>query len=383
MHDARLSVISLCGLTLLAASGCKEREPEVDPRVKADGYYLAGTQAFLKGDFAEAHRRFAEVKALNPADPRLPAAEGEVYLAEGNVEEASRLFEVATRLDPKRATNWSRLGYLYSLKAETRPKAVEALGEALQLNPRDFNALETSADLQLKEGDLDAAVLNLVQASEAAPESARAELVLKAVGELVKKGRGGDALKLLEAAVQRGTRSPEVLSELGDRLVEASRLPEAVDAYTEAAKGSPKDPTLWELAGEVSFRLDKLPEAEAAFRESLKVKDRGVVHVGLARLCQKKKDEACVKAELDKALQTASGEELRETVDLADLLVSLDRKKDALALLRNVSEEPEQKGNLELHLKVARLAKELKDGTALQAACVRAAASGSAGLKCP
>ena len=381
MRSARC--LALCSVTLLSALGCKESEPPVDPKMKADGYYLAGTQAFLKGDFAEAHKQFAEVKANNPADPRLPAAEGEVYLAEGNVEEATRAFEVATRLDAKRATNWSRLGYLYSLKAETRPKAVEALGKALQLNPRDFNALETSADLQLKEGDLDAAVLNLVQASEAAPESARADLILKAVGELVKKSRGADALRVLQTAVQKGTRTPEVLSELGDRLVEASRLPEAIEAYTEAAKGNPKDPTLWELVGEVSFRLDKLPEAEAAFHESLKVKDRSVVHVGLARLCQKKKDDACVKAELDKALQTASGEELRETTDLADLLVSLDRKKDALALLRNVSEEPEQKGNVELHLKVARLAKELKDTTSVQAACVRAAASGTAGLKCP
>ena len=75
--------------------------------------------------------------------------------------------------------------------------------------------------------------------------------------------------------------------------------------------------------------------------------------------------------------------ELRETIELADLLVTLELKKDALTLLRSVSEEPEQKGNVELHLKTARLAKDLGDEVSLKAACTRALGSGQAGLHCP
>ena len=72
-----------------------------------------------------------------------------------------------------------------------------------------------------------------------------------------------------------------------------------------------------------------------------------------------------------------------ESMELGELLASFGRKKDALDLLRSVSEESEQKGNTELHLRTARLAKELKDEVTVRAACMRALSTGQAGLKCP
>lgn len=373
------------GVALAAAvvlGACKKPEDEIDPKIRADGHYLAGTSAFLKGDFAEAHKAFAEVRTLNPTDPRLPAAEGEVYLAEMNLPEAIRCFEEATTNDPKRSTNWSRLGYLYVLKNETE-KARPALEKAIALNAKDFNAQEAFGDLELKGGNLEAAVTHYLLAADVAQGNDRADLVLKATGELAKANKPERVLEVLEGAVEKKIESAALWGELGDARVTAGRLPDAVAAYEAAAKLDPKDPTLWELAGEVRFKLEQLPEAEASFKKSLEVKDRSVVHVALARLCQKKKDDACLATQLDQALATASGEELRETTDLADLLASLGRKKDALTLLRSVSEEPEQKGNFELQVKTARLARELKDEVTMKAACTRALASGQAGLKCP
>ena len=366
-------------LTLL---GCPKPGDDVDPKVRADGHYLAGQAAYLKGDFPEAHKQFAEVRTYNPTDPRLPAAEGEVYLSEAKVPEAIEAFEAASKVDAKRGTTWSRLGYLYSVKGE-KEKARAALEKALAANAKDFNALETLADVQLEEGKIDDAVKNLVAASESAPEVTRGDLVLRVTAELQKAGRGGEAIAILEAAVKKGIKSGAVFNELGDRLIEATRLEDAVNAYQAAAKLDAKDPALWELVGEVELKLGKVPEAEAAFRKSIEVKDRGVVHVALARLCKQKKDDACAKAELQKALDTSTGEELRETLELADLLAESDRKKDALALLRSVSEESEQKGNVELHLRTARLAKELKDEVTVKAACTRALSNGQAGLRCP
>lgn len=369
-------------LFLVLLAGCPKPGDGVDPKVRADGHYLAGQAAYLKGDFAEAHKQFAEVKALNPTDPRLPAAEGEVYLSEVKIPEAIEAFETAAKADPKRGTTWSRLGYLYTVKGE-KEKAREALQKALGANSKDFNALETLADLQLEDGKLDDAIKSLLSASDFAPDATRGELVLRATSELQKAGRGKEAVEILEGAVKKGVKSPAVYNELGDRLIEANRLEDAVNAYTEAAKLDPKDPTLWELVGEVQLKLGKVAEAETAFRSSLTVKDRGVVHVALARLCKQKKDETCAKDELQKALNTSTGEELRETLELAELLVEFDRKKDGLELLRSVSEESEQKNNIELHLRTARLAKELKDEVTLKAACTRALSSGQAGLKCP
>lgn len=369
-------------LAVLTLLGCPKPGDGVDPKVIADGHYLRGQAAFLRGDFAEATAAFAEVKKFNAADPRLPVAEGELFLAQVKIDDAIASFEAAAKADPKRGATWSRLGYLYALKRDKK-KAHEALDKALAANPRDSSAIESLADLQLEEGDRDGALVNLRKAMNAAPDIAKAELVLRLVGELPKAGREAEVLPLLEDAVKQGTKSPTVFSELGDRLVTAERLEDAVVAYTSAAGLDAKDPAYWELVGHLQARLGHPDDARAAFGKSLAVQDRAVVHVALARLCQAKKDDACVSTELDRAIASASGEEERETIDLAELLVSLGRKKDALSLLRALSEESEQKGNLPLHLRTARLAKELNDHVTVTAACTRALAGGQAGLKCP
>lgn len=374
--------ILLCAALVLCLLACPKPGSDLDPRVIADGHYVQGQSAYLKGDFEAAHKAYAEVRKLNPDDPRLNVAEGEVYLSEVKVDDAIKSFEAAAKADPKRGTTWSRLGYLYALKRD-RTRAHDALEKALAANPRDYNALESLADLQLEEGKPKEALDNLMKAADYAPDTAKAELVLRLTGELEKAGRGDEVLSLLEAATSKGLQSAVVFGELGDRLVKANRLEEASKAYTAAAKLDAKDPAYWELAGEVLARLERPDEAKAAFNASLGVRDRGVVHVALARLCQAKKDDACVTAELDKALEKSTGEEVRETLDLAELLYSVGRKKDALELYRSVSEEGEQKGNFELHLRTARLARELKDEVNVKAACTRALSSGHAGLKCP
>jgi tetratricopeptide (TPR) repeat protein len=367
---------------LLLLGGCPKDEGP-DPKAQAEGLYIAGTTAYLKGDFTEAHKKFDEVRALNPKDPRLPAAEGEVFLAEVKLDQALQAFQRALELEPKRGTTWSRIGYIWLLKGN-RDEARKALDKALELNARDFNALEARAEILLKDGKLDEAIASYLSAADAAPDLNKPDLVLRAVAELASHGRAADALATLESQVKKGVKGAAIYSELGDRLVEAGRLPEAREAYADAAKSGSKDPTLWELVGELDMKLDKPGDAEAAFRESLKVKDRGVVHVALARLCQARKDEACVKEELDKALATASGEELRELIDLAELLSSVGRKRDAFLLLKQLADEEDSKGNAILQLKTAQLAKEAGEKDAVKTYCANVASSADGGaLKCP
>lgn len=378
-------LVGLAGVVAVAlgAGACPRSPQEEDPKAAADGHYLAGRSAYLRGDSAAAHKAFEEVHRLSPEDPRLPVAVGELLVSEGRVAEAITSFEDAARREPKRPGTFSRLAYLYALKGE-REKAREALERALALNPKEPGALETRGDLALKEGKLDDAVASYVEASASAPEPARAELVLRAAGLLAKKGRGEEGRLVLEAAVGRGIRSVELSSELGDRFVEAGELERALGAYTDAAKLSTSDPTLWELVGELEAKRGRAEAAEAAFKRSLAVKDRAVVHVALARLCRARSDAACVKAELDTALARASGEEAREALELAALLTEVDRKRDALLLLANLSDEEDQRGNRDLQLRVAALAQELGEAATVQSACRRAMATKGPKLsRCP
>jgi tetratricopeptide (TPR) repeat protein len=379
MMNARLIVAVA---VLSAGCSCKPKEQPPDPKQEAEGLYLQAQSVYLKGDFKQAHELFGKVRKLNPSDPRLPAAEGEVYLREVKLSDALQQFQEAAKLDPNRATTWSRIGYIQQLLGDNENASV-SLEKALKLNPKDYNALEARAELDLRAGDVDAAVKHLGIAADAAPKQEAAEVVERISEELTKRDRWRDALGILEARVDAGTVSPEIWNDLGDKLVQAERFAEAAAAYETAAKLNPKDPTLWELVGELRVKLDQLPEAQAAYAESLKIKDRGVVHVALARMCQKKKDDACLKAELDKALTTSSGEELRETLDLAELLYSVGRKPDALRLVEAAGEEPELRDDWAWQLKISQWEKEQGDKNRAKAACDLAREVDAGIKKCP
>jgi tetratricopeptide (TPR) repeat protein len=377
----RLRVLPL--LALLSTGACTET-PKLDPKDQAEGLYLQGNSEYLKGNFDAALKSFDEMKALTPADPRLPAARGEVLLSMSRLEEAAKEFEAALRLDAKRSTNWSRLGFIQAQLGK-KDEARQSLQKALELHPRDFNAMEQLGELAEARGDQDEAVRQFTQAAEFAPDASKADLMVRAVEVLTQQGRQDEVLGLLRKATGQGVRTPEVLTALGDAEVRAGRLPEAAAAYEEAAKKSPKDPTLWELVAEIQFKLGKRDEAFKAYGESLKVKDRAIVHVALARAHLGAKDRAAAEGELQKALETVSGSDVREMQELADLLTTLGRKQDALRILSSLGAEPGHAKNLDLQLSTARLAKELKDTETMQAACTRVASAAPDGgvVKCP
>jgi tetratricopeptide (TPR) repeat protein len=378
---------ALCVL-LIGAVACSKK-PENDgqltadeKKVQAEGLYLQASQHFMAGEYVEAQAKFDEVKKLMPNDPRLPAAEGELMLAQAKLTAALEFFEKAVKIDPKRSTNYSRIGYIHQLKGN-REAALVALTKAIELNPNDFNAMESMGDALVKDGKIEEATKFYARAVEACPDEAKPGLVVKMAQEQDKAGQLDLAIQTEWDAWKRGIKSVELLSELGDRLVVKARLADAAAVYTEAAQMERGDPGIWEIVGELYVKLDKIGDAEAAFRESIKVKDRGVVHVALARLCMKRKDNNCLKAELDQALEKSTGEEMREVLELADLLHSVGRTSDAAKLVGGLAGEEDSHGNGPLQLKAAQLAKDAGDKASMATFCARAMASDAGYKKCP
>ncbi|WP_257455576.1 tetratricopeptide repeat protein [Archangium lipolyticum] len=369
-------------LLALLAAGCEDRPSPPGPKEQAEGYYIKGTSEYLQGQFDAAILSFNTMKELSPEDPRLPAAYGEVYLSMGRFNDAAAQFELALKRDPKRSTNWSRMGFIHAQLGRL-DEAESALRKALALYPRDFNALEQLAEIHLKRGDKDAAVRHFALAAEHCPEGSKSSLVLRAVEVLTQDGRHAEALAVLGDWVGKGVRSPELLSALGDEQVRAGQLVPAAASYREAASNSPKDPTLWELVGEIYTKLDKPADALAAYRESLRVKDRAIVHVAIARLHLARNERQAAEEELGKALEAVSGSDVRELTELSGLLSTFGRKEDALRILVNLSAEPDHSKDLELQLRTASLARELKDEGTVRTVCDRIANSGVKLKKCP
>ncbi|MFP2963587.1 tetratricopeptide repeat protein [Myxococcus sp. 1LA] len=370
-------------IALLALTGCDDETPRVKPKDHAEGLYVKGTAEYLQGQFESALASFDAMKQITPDDPRLPAARGEVYLSMGRLTDAAAEFEAALKLEPKRSTNWSRLGFIQTQLGQVT-EAQSSLRKALALFPQDFNALESLGDLDLKKGDHDSAVRHFTLASTAAPSpEQKSALVMRALEVLSSKERYPELLAAAQKAVDDGIHTAEVLATLGDALVRAGNLTEAANAYRDAASRSPRDPTLWELVGEIQTKLDKPGDAISAYKESLRVKDRAIVHVALARIYLGMKDTSAAKEELAAALESVSGEDIREMRELASLLATMDRKPDALRILSTLSSEQDHAKDAELHVATAQLARELKETAILQAACARATAADARIKKCP
>ncbi len=377
---SRLRALPL--LVLLAAAACDDT-PKIDPKDRAEGLYIKGNAEYLHGDFDQALASFNEMKQLLPNDPRLPAAVGEVYLSMGKYGEALTEFQAALSLDPKRSTTWSRIGFIQAQTGKT-DEALSSLRKAIGLYPNDFNALEQLAQIHLKRGEKDEAIQHFTLAAQASPDKLKPEYLMRAVDLLQQDERHAEALALLRKFAEQGVRAPEVLTALGDEQVRARKMDEALASYREAAGKAPKDPSLWELVGQIYASQGKRPDALAAFQESLKVKDRAIVHVAIAQLHLANEDRKAAEEELGKALESVSGSDVRELLELSDLLVTFGRKPDALRILSNLAAEPDNAKNVELQLRTARMARELKDEATVKAACGRVTGHDGGGVtSCP
>ncbi|HLL04431.1 MAG TPA: tetratricopeptide repeat protein [Myxococcaceae bacterium] len=367
--------------SLLATAACDDT-PKVDPKDRAEGLYIKGTSEYLQGNFDQALLSFNEMKQYAPNDPRLPAAVGEIYLSMGKYNDAITEFQAALTIDPKRSTTWSRIGFIQAQLGKN-DEALSSLRKAIALYPNDFNALEQLAEIHLKRGERDEAVRHFTLASQASPDTLKSALLLRGVEVLQQDSKHEDALALLTKASSQGVRSAEVLTALGDELVRSGKLDEAANTYKEAATKAPRDPSLWELVGEIYASQGKSADALNAYRESLRVKDRAIVHVAMSRVHLSREDKKAAEEELNLALASVSGTDVRELTELSALLVTFGRKPDALRILSNLAAEPDNVKDVDLQLRTARLAREMKDEAVMKTACDRVKGKDGGGVACP
>lgn len=369
---------ALCG-GWLGCFKCEGVAP--DPKLHADGLYLAASSAFMEGKYEEAEAKFKEAQGLNPADPRLPAALGELYWAQGKLHEAKASFEAAIKVDATRSTTFSRLGNV-QLRLGDTAAAEASLRRALTLRPEDFNALDDLARIAVKKGDTDGGVALWVQSAQLAPSGTKASFIMDAARVLVREQRDAEALRLLEGARARGEASPELLAELGTRLMDAKRFDEALAVWRELLALKPKQVSTWQVVGELELKKGNVAEAEEALRKSVALKPTATAHAALARLCQREGKHACANDELKAALDKVTGEDPVEVLAAAEALSVVGRPSDALKLLEILLATPQLKDEPSLMLKAAALAKAAGDKAGIKKWCAQARAV-DAGMRCP
>ncbi len=162
-------------------------------------------------------------RKLAAEDPSLAVRTGEVYLALGQVDRASRMVDEALRLDPKFASAWALRGRVAAAGGRTR-EALADYQRSLGYAPdnHDVAILVAEAYRTLNEPQRALVTLQTVADSYSSGDESQQVLMLEGLA-LTALGRYDEAARSLSQAAQRDRPTPELLYRLAEAELLAGR----------------------------------------------------------------------------------------------------------------------------------------------------------------
>jgi predicted Zn-dependent protease len=295
-----------------------------------------GEEAYRAGRFEEAAGHLLKAAERPPASAATWRAAGHACLKAKRTADATRCFRTAAGLDPSGGDGiWlARL----ALEAKHPREAEQELRGYLASRPDAVDGLELLGYLQAGEGRPAEAALTYARLSALRPLDARYRSAL-AQAEAA-RGRHGEAIDALEAALRLGEREPAAWRLLADLYLNRGMPREAARAYARAsADPGPED---WyrlglarEAAGEPASAREAFERAGAGHGPSL---------VRLARLAVAGSDADAARRACEAAMKAAPKDPLPAEW-LGDLELRLGRAREAAAAyaeaLRRGDERPE------------------------------------------
>lgn len=295
-----------------AAPGVREAEgasdPDHDPALAAENLEALRSLGYLGGGSAGGARRGpreegeAGAAEAGESSPEIHNNLGRVHLRNGETQEARREFEKALELDPRNADALLNLANLDALDGRTT-QAERLIQRALQVDPNSVAALAQLAELRRRRGDLEGAI-----------------------------GLYRQALTI--------DRQPFVYLGLGDVLQRAGRHPEAVEAFRSALELDPDSATAHYDLGVTYGKMGRLEEAVDAYERALELQPEGVQAAktlnNLGALAQAEGDLETAATFFERAVE-ATPDHLESQYNLAMLRLRRGETEGALELLERAS----------------------------------------------
>jgi len=303
------------------------RDPD-DPGILQAKTALARVHLQLR-QTAKAETYVGQVLEANPKSVEGHLVKGEIFLTKGDGQNAVAEFRTVVGEQPQFTPGYIRLAGAHALNREF-DLAVQALQNALKLDPKSKEALQTlarvyaakkdmpAAEEQLRRivdndpgdlaaraslGDFLAATKNSTPAEDAyraivqrAPLSPLGYLKLSRLYRAQNKPR--EALAQLEEGYRRNQVSVELLTELVQTQIQQKKHGAAVAVCTKRIEDNPRDIFAYNLLGWVYTDLKNYQEAEAALKKAIEMQPLWPApHTNLASLylLQGRKNEAIEK----------------------------------------------------------------------------------------
>jgi choline-sulfatase len=172
-------------------------------------YGMLGTIDLLDKDLDGAEKEYRRGLAISPGFVEAMSNLGMVASLRGDEKGAQEWYRRAAAIDPTFPRVWRRLGDLY-FERQDYPAALAAYRRTLQEEPDDFEAVLQAGSSARHTGDSIAASRYFHQAERLRPDSWLPTYNLACLSSAV-QGTPGKAVALLDIAVRRGFRNPELL----------------------------------------------------------------------------------------------------------------------------------------------------------------------------
>jgi tetratricopeptide (TPR) repeat protein len=250
------------------------------------------------GQLQPAIARMKEAAARSPRNFELQDDLGSLYAQTLDWQNAKAAFSAVVAGKPDFAAAHLHLGL--TLAALGQPGALEELGKAHQLAPKNpIAALELGKALA-GAGKDDQALAVLQKAVELDPESTSAAYQLGLV--LVRLDRLQEAIPLLEKAVAANPGNAEALTNLGMALCQAQRAKDAIQVLQKAVTLEPGNPTAHQDLAVADIQLSQFDDAIMQLRAALKLSpDAPQLHYNLGYALKMQDNAADAIPELETA----------------------------------------------------------------------------------
>ena len=274
-----------------------DAKPIVDAILKENGKDLDGK--YLKGRIALAEKRlddakafFAEVAKQDAGMARARLYNGLTEIQQGRVEVGRKEIEESVKLDPGNARAQLLLGEV-SLRSGAPAAAEKAALEVLRRNPSNLPAAILLADSYLARKEWTKGEQIYQAMMKQLPKSPVGYMKMGLSRKL--QGNPKDAAGFFAQAVEKSPGDFAAINEYIFALASAKDTTKARRVLDEAVAKEPKNPQMWDMMGRFQVTAGKLAEAETAFLKCIELAPEFIspyYQLGLIYVTQKKFQEA-------------------------------------------------------------------------------------------
>ncbi len=247
-----------------------------DPKDRLEVYRVLNDpsiQSLRPEDGAAFEKALADLKDVLHREARIPrtySLYGELLLRAGRAREAAEIFKSLVALEPRSFEGHFGLGVAFQSLGR-QEAAIEALGKAVDIDPRNTKPHLRLADIELQRGNPAATEGWLRRAIAVHEDRVLVDRLAQVLLQSGQSGKTSEARALLEGLAAKAPNDALAAYNLGQLLLVEGSIEEALVELRRAAALAPSDPDVRQAIGSALALSGRREEAIESFRRAVEL----------------------------------------------------------------------------------------------------------------